>query len=221
MKIHIFGFLIGILFLTAVSRGQTLSFHGLGHGYGANFQTAEQSRKTSPKPPLKFGKMAAQFTVGALGGLLGNLYWVDKFENTRVSGDAGYNLTRHYMMLLSSIAATSLGIFLVGNVDETHGSYLATALGCLIGSFPQMMFINNPYYLFGAVTFGLLFQTGAGLIAYNLSRTYDRSPAEDSGSALLHLHHRRLHATVPAVRLYWDRQQQQWVYSIPLLHISL
>ena len=132
-----------------------------------------QQAKRAARPPLRFGKIAAQFGAGIAGGLLlGIVPWVDAFENTRVKGDAGYSPKRNTVMLLSSILTNSLSVFIIGNIGESHGSYPSTALGTLIGSLPLFFSLNDPYYELGAIIV-LPLQTVGSIIGFNLSRKYD------------------------------------------------
>lgn len=78
-------------------------------------------------------------------------------------------------MFLSSVLASSLGIFIVGNIGESHSSYPSTVLGPLVGSSPLLIRFEEPYYLFEALTYGTLLQTAGGIIGFNLSRRYDHN----------------------------------------------
>lgn len=45
-----------------------------------------QSKESTLKPPLKIGKLLAQFVSGIISGILGNVMWEEAFENTKVKG---------------------------------------------------------------------------------------------------------------------------------------
>ncbi|RMG27715.1 MAG: hypothetical protein D6732_19870 [Methanobacteriota archaeon] len=186
--------------------------------YGFHKDSIHQKRER-PKPPLRFGKIMAQFGAGVIGGLIGNIIWVNQFENTKAEGDAVYNPTRHHMMFLSSILGTSLGVYVIGNIGDSHGSYFFTFLGGLLGSLPLSLRFDDPYYGLYAMSFGLLLQSAGSVIGFNLFREYDSNPGP---VGLLNMKNNQVFWSVPTIMAHVNSTEKypSLSYRINIIHFD-
>jgi len=153
------------------------------------FADVENKAQRGEKPPLSGGRITGEILVGGVGGIVGGLGggfigagvagegYPDELVGGIIGGSIGYTL------------GSSIGVYLVGNIGNETGDFLATLgggiLGGLAGIFAitaiikdyNVVVLSNFYWSWAVVLVGP--PIGA-TIGFNLTRRYKSPPASDS-----------------------------------------
>lgn len=116
-----------------------------------------------------------QLAVGILAAMavgIGAFAYYDDPEGPgrRVKGDEGYTPKANVAFAIGSFAGATLGSYLVGRSDGSHGSFLATALGAGIATVPVALAWNDPYAPYLGVLIGAPLQGVGARIGYQRTR---------------------------------------------------
>ncbi|MBI1927859.1 HEAT repeat domain-containing protein [Candidatus Poribacteria bacterium] len=161
----------------------------------------------SMRPPLSLGRIAGEIAVGAGGGLIGLL------AGARIGQSSGYGIGIAIVGTITGFTlGCSLGVYLVGNIGNETGSFLATWGGSILGGVPAYFGVVIGY---GAVAgdgdvpdwaplvgLGMLSQSTGATIGFNLTRRYESPPT--AGNALLNFDEGQVRLAVPTILFRLD-----------------
>jgi len=158
------------------------------------------------KPPLSTARIAGEVLAGATGGFaLACVGWwiggdyppIGPDESRRLSDDRSLIL---YVSGFGSIA----GVYMIGELGDETGSFLATFGGSVIGLFVGALVLWGLELkdVSEAVAIGQFFVSPsiAAAIAFNLTRRYDSTPK----TALINLRDGQMSPAIPRVYLRPD-----------------
>ena len=167
------------------------------------------------KPPLS-DRIAGEIAVGAVGGLAGTTLAFSVFQlfdDPECDDCVKHPYLAVPTVLLAMVAGPTLGstcgVYLVGNIGDETGSFLATLGGSAVGATVGLVSIiacialeEEDICFLG----GLLFLLGppiGALIGFNRTRRYDSPPAE-SETALINVRDSQMSLAVPRVYFRTD-----------------
>ena len=149
------------------------------------------------KPPLSNGRIAGEIVVGGMGGFAAVLACWEVFEDPDRDDDFGGFVG----LILGEVIGSTLSVYLVGNIGNETGSFLATLGGSVLGAgvgVATSLVIGEP----GALLLVWCPSIGATAV-FNVTRRYD-SPAE-SETALINVRDSQMSLAVPRVYFRGDR----------------
>lgn len=152
------------------------------------FADVENKAQRGEKPPLSGGRITGEILVGGVGGIVGGLG--GGFIGAGVAGE-GYPEELVGGIIGGSIGYTlgcSIGVYLVGNIGNETGDFLATLGGGILGGLAGIFAItaiikdleNGAVRLVVRVAVALVGPPIGATIGFNLTRRYKSPPASDS-----------------------------------------
>ena len=167
-------------------------------------------REQMDKPPPSIARKAGGCCAGTLvsagilwtGDLAVNLIANPAdWENEPLWGFIGFNI--------GWVSGNAIGVYLVGNIGNEKGSFLATLVGSALGSvvgltswWSSVAITESEGVLYLGALISLLGSPIGALAGFDLTRTYDTPPAESE--ALINFRRGQMNFAVPRVYLRPD-----------------
>jgi len=144
------------------------------------FADVENKAQRGEKPPLSGGRITGEILVGGVGGIVG---WLGGgFIGAGVAGE-GYPGELAGFFIGGSIGYTlgcPIGVYLVGNIGNETGDFLATLGGGILGGLASLFIFTA---IIKDLDNGAVVLVGPPIgatIGFNLTRRYKSPPASDS-----------------------------------------
>lgn len=179
---------------------------------------SEEVLLPTTKPPLQAERIIGETLVGSALGVVGFIsggitgaVLAAKFDPNGQFDSSMVGAA--YGALIGHTLGTSTGIYLIGNIGDQHGSFLATLAGTITGSALMILLVDETtdlskhFYILGLPVAG-------GVVGFNLSRQYEGS------HALLQISDQQMALHLPDLSTKVDWQRKVVTYNLNLLQVQ-